>query len=116
VESSGFIPVVAASISYFCSLLIHFNLNKYWNFKSFSRSYGHQARTYLFASVFFYIVNISVMQLIIWLNFNYLIGKITATCILVSMTFLFNKYITFQSGIRQTMRSIYAKFFIKDQG
>jgi len=101
--------ILAASISYVVSLLVHFNLNKYWNFKSFSRSYQRQIRTYLIASGFFYLINIAIIQSATILHFNYIVGKIIATGVLVSMTFMFNRYVTFRRGIRETLKVLYEK-------
>ncbi|MFA6322250.1 MAG: GtrA family protein [Candidatus Buchananbacteria bacterium] len=106
--------IVAASISYAGALLVHFNLNKYWNFKSFSRSYIKQIRTYFIASIIFYVVNISIIELALSINVNYLLGKMTATVCVAMFSFMFNRNITFQGGIRATIVGLYEKFFHKN--
>ena len=109
VEYVGTQPLIAATISYVSALAVHFNLNRYWNFKNFERIYYDQLRTYLLASFLFYIVNISIIEFFVALGFHYFIGKLVAIAILVCLSFIFNKYVTFNVGLRGFLKNLFKK-------
>ena len=96
--------LLAASISYIAGVAIHFNLNRQWNFKNFDRKYHHQLKTYLVATIIFYFINITTIKILLLVNVHYTLSKIVATVLLAMFTFLFNKHITFNKGIRRFLK------------
>lgn len=103
VDYFKFEVILAATISYACGLIVHFNLNRYWNFRNFERTYLQHLRTYLVATAFFYVINILSIKLFLMIGIYYLLAKILSTMITACLTFATNKYITFSNGIRYSV-------------
>jgi putative flippase GtrA len=100
---------LAATLSYICGLVVHFNLNRYWNFKNFQRNYYQHLRTYLVATLIFYSFYIVIINIFLFAGFYYILAKVLASGILACLTFLFNKYITFSVGIRTFFKNLMIK-------
>ena len=110
IKFAGLEIILSAAISYVISLAVHFNLNRYWNFKNFDRRYHQQLGTYLIASGIFFTVNLLVIKFALIFGAHYLAAKGLAIIVLVCFSFLFNRYLTFGLGLRHNLRILLGRF------
>ena len=97
---NGVIVPLAVSIAFFCSVLVHFILNKYYNFRNFDRTLWEQAKTYIVLSVTVWLLTVG------WVEFftrefgiPVLIAKALSTPLTVVIGYLSTRYLAFGPGI-----------------
>lgn len=96
---------LATTIAYGLSVIVHFLLNKFLNFKSFERSILHQLRTYLAVVTFCWLITVLVVQIgVNWLSLPPVVATMVAIVINIPLGFLGNRYLTFEGGIRAAWR------------
>jgi putative flippase GtrA len=92
---------LAAAIAFLVALIIHFTLNKYYNFKSFDRSVRAQLRTYIAVTVVNFLSTIIFIHLFTnYVGIPILWSKAMTVLINMSWGFPAQKFLTFGRGIR----------------
>lgn len=107
VQSRGLLWV-AVIVSYVLGVVVHFSLNKYWNFRDYQRTVAQQARTYLFIAAGQLITTLAIVEAgVHFAMISPLESKILAVFINVPLFFLAHKHMTFGPGIRNTLRGVH---------
>lgn len=107
IEFLGLATIIAVSFGYFTGVIVHFNLNRHWNFKNFDRKYHHQLITYIIATIVFYLLTVSFIEILIISGLHYAVAKIIVVGALGTFTFIFNRYITFNLGLKKFLKDIF---------
>lgn len=95
------VPIyIAASLSYWTSILFNFLANKHWTFQVSGQLHRH-ALQYLLLLVFNYLVTLGIIWFFRHLGIGYLIAKMLAIAISISWTYFIYKHVIFKlaSGV-----------------
>jgi putative flippase GtrA len=107
VESRTFLWV-AVIVSYALGVVVHFSLNKYWNFRDYERTFVQQARTYLLITAAQLLTTLAIVEAGVHLvRLSPLEAKILAVFINVPFFFFAHKFMTFGPGIRNRLRGVH---------
>lgn len=99
---------VAVIASYLLGVVVHFSLNKYWNFRDHQRTVAQQAGTYLFIAAGQLITTLAIVEAgVHLLGLSPLESKVLAVFINVPLFFFAHKNMTFGPGIRNTLRGVH---------
>ncbi len=90
--------IYASSMSWLLAILISFNLQKYWTFRSFSfKKMSSQVILYLLIAILSLILNARWMYLLVeGLNINYLLAQIIVLFVLAILNYIVYKFIIFK--------------------
>jgi putative flippase GtrA len=99
---------LAAGLAFVASLLVHFTLNRFLNFRNFQRTIVQQAGTYAAVAAICGLVQITVVPLGLRLGLSQLFALALAVGLNVPIGFLGHRYLTFGHGIAGTIRRMRA--------
>lgn len=106
----GVLLPVATVAAYALAIVVHFVLNKYINFRSFSRTLVAQARTYLLIQVSLLIVTLLIVVTgVDLLHTQPLVAKAAAIAVNLPLGFLAHRFLTFEAGIMAMYRRLRAR-------
>ena len=100
--------IFAAAIAFLTALIVHFSMNKYYNFKNFDRTSITQLRTYTVVTMLNFTSTIFFMH--VFINFTGITiipAKVLTALINTSWGFPAQKFLTFGIGIRATGSRIF---------
>jgi putative flippase GtrA len=98
----------AVIVSYLLGVIVHFSLNKYWNFRDYQRTVVQQARTYALIAAGQLITTLAIVEAGVHLaKISPLESKILAVFINVPLFFFAHKHMTFGPGIRSRLRGVH---------
>ncbi len=105
---AGMGSTLAVTLSFALAIVLHFNLNRFLNFKSFERSILHQLKTYLIVIFVCWMITILVIQTgVSWFGLSPVMAKVLAVAINVPIGFLGHRYLSFGQGLRARFRTWY---------
>ncbi len=97
---------VATTISWIFATIVHFMLNKYLNFKSYSRPVTSQLATYSISAMMSYLFMMGCITLFVdILSFNEIFSKVLSSALNLLWSFPVQKFLTFGEGIIATIKS-----------
>jgi putative flippase GtrA len=92
---------LATTISYTVAAVIHFTLNKFFNFKNFERSTANQLKTYLVVVVFCWLITLLIVETLVRsLGSPPLLALVVSIGVNIPVGFIGHRYFTFGSGIK----------------
>lgn len=101
-----YVPL-ATTLSYGSAVVVHFTLNKFFNFKNFERSTLRQFRTYLLVVAVCWLITVLIIQIGIGrLGLTPLQAKLIAVVLNIPIGFVCHKYLTFGAGVRTRLRQL----------
>lgn len=102
--SGGVFRPIAASIAFAIGLGCHFSLNKYFNFRNFSRRTEAQVRTYLVVAGVCWLSTAIIIEILAGMvGVRPLVAKCAAVGFNIPLGFFGHKYLTFSEGIRAAL-------------
>jgi putative flippase GtrA len=102
---------VAATAAYVLAMATQFSLNKYFNFRVFSRSALSQMRTYLAICGLQLILTVGVVEIgVHGFGLSPLLSKITAIAVNLPLGFFAHRHLTFGRGIRAFLERLQLAF------
>lgn len=102
---------IAVSLAFLASVVVHFTLNKYLNFRNFDRPLLHQARTYLLVATFVWLFTLGWVEFFVrFFGIGALLAKISVMPLNVIIGYVATRYLTFGPGIGASMRAWFAAY------
>jgi putative flippase GtrA len=96
---------LATTISYTIAAVVHFTLNKFFNFKNFDRSTANQLKTYLVVVVFCWLITLLIVETLVRsFGSSPLLALVVSIVVNIPVGFLGHRYFTFGSGIKASWR------------
>ena len=97
---------IAVSLAFLASVVVHFTLNKYYNFRNFDRPVAAQARTYLIIATVVWLFTLAWVEFFVrWFGLPVLLAKITVMPVNVVIGYLATRFLTFGPGIGSAVRA-----------
>lgn len=97
----------AVTGGYAASTCVHFTLNKYLSFRSFGRNIPQQAATYIAVILVVWAATLlSVEVLVRLLHMNAIIAKLISIPVVVPVSFLGHRHLTFGYGIEKMLKRL----------
>ena len=96
---------LAVSIAFFASVVVHFTLNKYYNFRNFDRPVHQQARTYLLVATIVWLFTLGWVEFFVrYFGTPVLVAKVLNMPVTVVIGYLATRFLTFGPGIGSSVR------------
>ena len=95
---------IATTISYGLAVSVHFTLNKYANFRSFSRPAFAQMQTYGAVAVFQWLIVLAIVEVGVHFGFRADVSKAIAIVVNIPVGFFGHRHLTFGPGILAVIR------------
>jgi putative flippase GtrA len=99
---------LASGVAFLVSLVAHFTLNRFLNFRNFQRTVVQQAGTYSAVAALCGVVQITVVPLALKFGLSQLFALAIAVGLNVPIGFLGHRYLTFGHGIAGTIKRMRA--------